>query len=387
MFSSRLAWPLTANRLSRVWEEKKSTGAAILDLTESNPTHAGLAYDEPGILRALAHAQTLHYEPDARGLLPAREAVAEYYGEHGAPVDPRGLVLTASTSEAYAYLFKLLANPGDEILVPAPSYPLLDFLAALEMVKVRHYPLSYDPQRGWEIDLDTLAHVITTKTVAIALVHPNNPTGSFVKPHELERLNALCIEHDLALVCDEVFLDYGAASATPASMVLNREALTFVLSGLSKVSALPQMKLGWIHVHGPETLRAEAQTRLEFIADTYLSVSTPVQHAARELLALRREMQRQIQTRTQANEAALLEVCRRQPEREVLRREGGWYAVLRLPPEISEEECVVSLLQRDAVLAHPGYFFDFPQHGFLVLSLLPPTEVFQEGVARILARL
>ncbi len=389
MFSQRLRWPLAANRLHRVLEEKRSASAAILDLTESNPTRAGLIYDEGVLLRAGGDSQVLLYEPDSHGMLPAREAVAGYYADHGMAIAPEALFLTASTSEAYGYLFKLLADPDAEILSPSPSYPLLDFLTALEAVQLRHYLLRYDSQRGWHIDLNTLENVITTKTKAIVLVHPHNPTGAFVKPEEVARLNALCREHDLALICDEVFLDYAVVNdqRRPASLVSNREALTFVLSGLSKISALPQMKLAWIHVNGPEALREQACARLEFIADTYLSAGTAVQLAARKLLALRHEMQQQIRARTEANYVYLLESCRARQEGKVLLREAGWYAILKISPEISEEELAVDLLQRDEVFVHPGYFFDFPQAGFLVLSLLAPAEVFQEGVERVLARL
>ncbi len=388
MFSQRLPWPLTTNRLNLAREEKKAAGVEILDLTESNPTHAGLIYNEAELLRALSPPESIKYEPDSRGLEPARTAVASYYAERGEAVDLQNLFLTASTSEAYAYLFKLLANPGDEILAPLPCYPLLDFLAALESVHLQHYPLRYDETQGWQIDFAVLENLITTKTVALVLVHPNNPTGSFLKTHELARLNALCLEHHLALLCDEVFLDYASdANARPASLVSNQATLTFVVSGLSKISALPQMKLGWIYVAGPEAWCQEASTRLEFIADTYLSVGTPVQHAAEKLLALRHDMQRQIQARTQANLAFLLELCRTRPNCRVLLREGGWYAVLKIPPEISEERFCVSLLKEGNVFVHPGYFFDFAQPGFLVLSLLTPPRIFQEGTQRMLTRL
>lgn len=385
MFSQRLAMNLEANRLHRAREKKKSAGIAVLDLTESNPTRAGLLYNEPEVRRALADPKSMRYDPDAHGLLPARAAVAGYYAGRGETIDPAALFLTASTSEAYAFVFKLLADPGDEILAPLPCYPLLDFLTALEAVQLRHYPLRYAGSTGWEIDLNALAHVITTKTRAIVLVHPNNPTGSFVKPRELARLNELCMEHDLALICDEVFLDYSGVQGGPRrpSLVSNREALTFVLSGLSKICALPQMKLGWLYVNGPAVLRAEAIGRLEYIADAYLSAGTPVQHAAPGLLASRYEVQRQIHERVAANEAALQAACRALPECNVLPREGGWYAVIEIPPEIPEEEFAVTLLERENVFLHPGYFFDFPRRGFLVLSLLTPARFFEEGVHKM----
>ncbi len=389
MFSSRFTFSLTTNRLSEVLERKRANRERVLDLTESNPTRAGFAYEEAEISAALAQPQALLYEPEPRGLLSARKAVAEYYRARSEHVEAQHVHLTASTSEGYAYLFKLLANPGDEVLVPQPAYPLLDFLTALESVRLIHYPLRYEERLGWQIDFAKLAACVSTQTVAIVVVNPNNPTGSFIKQKELQQLNALCAEHSLALISDEVFLDYseGENALRVSSLVGNREALTFVLSGLSKISALPQVKLGWIHVSGPEALRAEAQERLDFIADTYLSVSTPAQHAAQRLLALRHHMQKQIQQRCRENERYLREQCARAPECRVLKREGGWSAIMAIAKEFSEEEFTVSLLEEDDVLVHPGYFFDFPQSGYLVASLLTPQTVFQEGIARMMKRL
>jgi aspartate/methionine/tyrosine aminotransferase len=389
MFSRRLEWNFASNRLDRVLEKKQIGGVDILDLTESNPTRAGFIYGEGRWLHALANPRSARYQPDPQGLLSARAAVAAYYAARGESIAAQNLFLTASTSEAYAYLFKLLTDPGDEILAPLPCYPLLDFLSELDSVQLRHYPLRYDEKKGWHIDFATLENVVTTKTAAIVLVHPNNPTGSFVKPHEMAQLNALCAEHDLALICDEVFLDYarGDVENAPASLVANGAVLTFVLSGLSKIAALPQMKLAWFHVNGPEEARAEAMARLEFIADTYLSVGTPVQCAAEKLFEVRYDLQRQIHARLEANYAFLLKACGLGRRGEVLAREGGWYAVLRIPEEIPEEEFAVGLLEQENVFVHPGYFFDFPRPGFLVMSLLTPVEIFQEGVARLLARL
>ncbi|MGH7495487.1 MAG: pyridoxal phosphate-dependent aminotransferase [bacterium] len=389
MFSQRLTWNLAVNRLNRALAEKQSNGAGILDLTESNPTRAGFNYSETAWLPALANPRSRRYDPSPHGLPTARAAVAAYYAARSERVDPQNLFLTASTSEAYAYLFKLLADPGDEILAPLPCYPLLDFLAALESVQLQHYPLQYEAEKGWHIDFATLANVVTTRTAALVLVHPNNPTGSFVKPHEIAQLNALCAEHALALICDEVFLDYASGDERhpPLSLVSNGEVLTFVVSGLSKIAGLPQMKLAWIHVNGPDEARVAALERLEYVADTYLSVGTPVQWAAEELLAVRHELQRQIRARLDTNYAFLLETCRRRQRGEVLLRQGGWYAVLGIPAEISEEEFAVNILVQENVLVHPGYFYDFPRPGFLVLSLLTPIEIFQEGVVRIFARL
>lgn len=389
MFSSRLNWSFAVNRLSKVLEAKLASGMKVLNLTESNPTHAGFDYPEKEILAALSKPSLLRYEPDPRGLPAARQAVADYYRSRGEDVNLESIHLTASTSEGYAYLFKLLADPGDEVLVPQPSYPLFDFLAALESVHVARYPLKYDDEFGWQINLEALGNIITTKTKAIILVNPNNPTGSFIKKSELEKLNELCAEHDLALIVDEVFSDYayGGDVQRVRSLVGNPHALTFVLSGLSKICALPQMKLGWIHVGGPVGLVAETRERLDFIADTYLSVSTPVQHAAAELLSLRQEMQRQIIERVLRNDKYLRTRSAELPFCRVLKQEGGWYAILEITGEFSEEDFCLTLLEDDNVFLHPGYFFDFPKQGFLVLSLLTPQAIFEEGVNRVVSRL
>jgi hypothetical protein len=358
-------------------DERRSAGAAILDLTESNPTAAGFAYPSDRILAALADPRALTYQPAAAGLPSARAAVSEYYSGR---IDPGRVLLTASTSEAYAFVFKLLADPGDEVLVPRPSYPLFDFLAALDGVRVVQYPLVY--HNGWTIDFDALARSITPRTRAIVLVNPNNPTGSFLKQSELGPLIALASQHRLALISDEVFSDYAirADARFVRSLVDVTEVPTFCLSGLSKVSGLPQLKLGWI-VTGEQAFE-----RLELIADTYLSVSAPVQLAAPVLLGLRTQLQHQIIARVRANRAFLVsQIGLRSPWR-LLETEGGWYAILEAPRIQSEEEWVLSLLASDGVLVQPGFFFDFEREAFLVLSLLTSETIFQEGVRRILAR-
>jgi alanine-synthesizing transaminase len=384
-YSSRLRWDLAPNRLTRLLDERKSTGAAILDLTESNPTAAGFTYPSDQILAALADPRALRYQPAAAGLASARAAVSEDY--YSGRVDPGRILLTASTSEAYAFVFKLLADPGDEVLIPRPSYPLFDFLAALDAVRVVQYPLAYDA--AWSIDFDALARAITPRTRAIVLVNPNNPTGSFLKQSELGSLIALCREHSLALISDEVFSDYALDPDRPQlvrSLTAVTEVLTFCLSGLSKVAGLPQLKLGWIAICGPATEREQAFQRLELIADTYLSVSAPLQWAAPALLGLRTQLQNQILARVRANRAFVLsQIGPRSPWR-LLEIEGGWYAILEAPRIQSEEEWVLSLLASDGVLVQPGFFFDFEREAFLVLSLLTPEEVFREGVRRILAR-
>ncbi len=385
MFSSRLDWDLRPNRISAALDARRRAALEILDLTESNPTRAGFSYPADEILAALADARSLVYEPAPAGLAAARQAVAAYYAARGRPVAPDRILLTTSTSESYAFLFKLLADPGEEILVPRPSYPLFDYLAALESVRVAQYPLVYEQR--WLLDVDAVARAVTARTRAIIVVNPNNPTGSFVKKHELEALARLCAERNLALISDEVFSDYAFAPDPHrvATLAGFDDALTFSLSGLSKVSGLPQMKLGWIVLGGPEAAREQARDRLELIADTYLSVGAPVQHALPRLLDAGAAVQQQIARRLRENLAFLETALEAEPACELLQVEGGWYAILRVPHTGSEEELVVELLDRDGVLVQPGFFYDFDSEAFLVLSLLTPSETFQEGVLRLLA--
>jgi len=388
MFSSRFRWSLESNRLARLLAEKRRAGERILDLTESNPTRAGFDYPVARILNALAAPQVMTYEPAPRGLLAARQAIADYYGERGEAVEAERIHLTASTSEGYAYLFKLLADQGDAVLAPQPSYPLFDFLAALEGVELRPYELVYTHPTGWQIDFDSLQQAMTAETRAVIVVNPNNPTGSFLKRGELERLTALCAEHRLALIVDEVFSDYPlmADGERALSLASISSVLIFVMSGLSKTLALPQMKLGWILANGPAELRNEAEERLDLIADTFLSVGTPVQQAAPAWLRLRAGLQQQILSRLRGNLKLLAQLTADSPGR-LLKVEGGWSATLEVPRYSSEEEWVLSLLAEDQVLAHPGYFFDFPREAFIVVSLLPAPEIFREAISRLLVRM
>src|SRR5579875_310797 len=369
MFSSRLDWEAAPNPLSLLAEQKRAAGRPVLDLTESNPTRAGFAYPR-GIIEALADHRALRYDPSPRGLASARQAVADYYAARGRKFHPEDILLTASTSEAYSFLFKLLADPGDEFLAPRPSYPLFEHLAALESARIRQYALRYDG--SWHIDFSTLE--VTARTRAIVVVNPNNPTGSFLKAGEWERLES----YGLPILCDEVFADYPFAPPPPASP----RGLTFFLNGLSKIAGLPQMKLGWIAASGAG--RQAALQRLEFVADTYLSVASPVQLALPALLASASRLAGQIRERTRAN-LDFLRAASRDSAAAVLDVEGGWYAIARLPRTRGEEEWALHLLAERDVLAQPGFFFDFEEEAYLVLSLLPPPEIFQEGVRRILA--
>jgi alanine-synthesizing transaminase len=381
MFSSRFHWDFRPNRLTQSVAEHRRTGEEILDLTESNPTHADLTYPSE-IVEGFGDPRMLRYEPAAAGLLSAREAVSAYYAVRGHQVGPSRILLTASTSEAYAYLFKLLCNSGDEVLVPRPSYPLFEFLANMESVEVRQYSLSYHGE--WAIDMEALAAAITLRTRAIVLVNPNNPTGSYVKQSELELLVRLAADRGIALISDEVFSDYSLA-ATPGrvdTLVDTEGCLSFSMSGLSKIAGLPQMKLGWVVVSGPENLRAEAMEKLEWIADTYLSVGAPVQHRAAQLLKAGDLVQQQIRSRTASHLAQARDVLAGSAAN-VLAVEGGWYITLRVPRTRTEEEWALSLLATENVLIQPGFFFDFESESFLVVSLLTRPAVFAEGIARI----
>jgi aspartate/methionine/tyrosine aminotransferase len=378
-FSSRLDWTLAPNPLARLLAAKKGAGEPILDLTESNPTHARIEYPAQEIADAFASARLLEYHPDPAGSLAVREAVADYY--RGAASADR-ILLTASTSEAYGYLFKLLCDPGDEILVPRPSYPLFDYLARLESVRVRQYPLFYD--HGWHIDLHALETAATDRTRAVVLVNPNNPTGHFLKHREWMELAAVCRVRGLAVISDEVFADYGHEPDESRIEFLAGDppVLAFSLSGLSKTVGLPQMKLGWIVVGGRES--GAAWSRLELVADTYLSVGTPVQAAAPGLLALRHDIQGRIRARLTSNLEELQSQLRSEPAVQAMRIEGGWYATLQVPRTRTEEEWALALLRDANVLVQPGYFYDFETEAFLVLSLLTETSIFEKGLSRVL---
>ena len=382
MFSRRTDWKLTPNRFTQAQHELHAAGREVLDLSISNPTRAGFDYDRQAILRALSNPAALDYDPQPKGLFSARQAVAEYY-RHRGKVNAESLVLTTSTSEGYSFVFRLLCNPEDEVLVPKPSYPLFEFLADLQDVKLVPYPLLYD--HGWQIDLATLEKAVTQRTRAIVLVHPNNPTGSYVKNEERTLLNAFCRDHNLAIIVDEVFLDYAHDGSLPASFASNAEVLTFTLSGISKISALPQMKLAWIAVSGPADQLHPALSRLEIIADTYLSLNAPVQLAASTLIDQRHSLQPQLLDRVRANLAELDRQLAQQKACQRLAVEGGWYAILRVPATQSDEDLAIDILRQASVLVHPGHFYDFPSSNHLVLSLIAPPPDFAQGVQKLLS--
>ncbi len=387
-FARRTSWNLATNRYTEALEAHRRAGRELLDLTASNPTTIGLQYRQEKLLRALARPEALTYDPQPKGLQAAREAIAGYYGERGSSVSSGDLILTTSTSEAYSFVFRLLCDPGDAVLVPTPSYPLFDFLADIQDVKLITYELIYD--HGWQIDFPSLqsaverAKLTAGRCRAVLVVHPNNPTGSYVKPREAEELNHICAANDLAIIADEVFLDYALDEKSPLTFSANGEALTFTLSGLSKISGLPQMKVAWIAVSGPESLKAEALERLEVIADTYLSMNAPVQWAIPSMLEERHSIQPQLMRRIRENLMELEEQLSAQNLCQRLDVEGGWYAVLRVPATGSDEDLAIALLQATGVLLQPGHFYDFAADGYLVVSLITPADVFRTGMARIL---
>jgi aspartate/methionine/tyrosine aminotransferase len=452
-FSERTGWNTEESELALAHRLRREAGLPVADLTASNPTRCGFRYSA-SLLEALTDARGLDYDPQPRGLLAAREAVCRYYAEHGVALDPGQIVLTTSTSEAYSFLFRLLCDPGDEILVPQPGYPLFDFLATLDDVRIKAAPLVYDD--GWQIDFEGLRRAITPRTRAIVVVHPNNPTGHFTKRWEAEELAAICRERGLSLIVDEVFLDYGMGAATEAGGEWGRTSagretratagletgatketgvgsfaeglegvLVFVVSGLSKIGGLPQMKAAWIVATGPNTAqapirlaaqvpnqtaaqgpnqlatqapnRAAAQApnqpaaqapnqpaleRLEVIADTFLSMNAPVQWALPHWLGGRAEIQEQIRRRVSANLVELDRQLAGLPSLQRLRVEGGWYAVLRVPALEPDEQTVLALLER-GVWVHPGYFFGLPESGWLVVSLLGPEAEFDDGMVTV----
>jgi aspartate/methionine/tyrosine aminotransferase len=387
-FARRTAWDLNPNRYTQALEAHRRAGREVLDLTASNPTTVGLHYRDSELLRALRNPAALVYEPQPKGLLSAREAIAAYYATFGSRISPEDLILTTSTSEAYSFVFRLLCDPGDTVLVPEPSYPLFDFLATLQDIELVPYALVYD--QGWQIDFHPIQATLAReraagrKCRAVLVVHPNNPTGSYAKSHEADELNRLCAANQMALIADEVFLDYSLKPEPPLTFSSNRDVLTFILSGLSKISGLPQMKVAWIAAGGSESLKAEALRRLEIIADTYLSMNAPVQWGLPVMLDERHGTHRQLMYRIRENLAELdaqlaaQKICRR------LELEGGWYAVLRVPAIASDEDLAIDLLQEAGVLTQPGHFYDFPAEGYLVLSLVTESQTFRNGVGRML---
>jgi hypothetical protein len=367
-------------------EHIRAEGRDLVDLVLSNPTRAGLDYPSD-LLAPLSHPRGLTYDPHPRGLEEARRAVMDDYGRRGLSVPADRIVLTAGTSEAYSLLFRLFADPDDEVLVPRPSYPLFDYLTRFDHLTARTYDLEY--QGAWSIDVGSVERALTPRTKALLAVSPNNPTGSYVKGGELGRLATLCASRGVLLIVDEVFADYElrpGAGADAGRVVECREGLVVSLGGLSKSAGLPQVKLGWMALAGSDDLIVWALEGLELICDTYLTVSTPVQAAASDLLARAAPVRAQIQQRVIRNYQMLVRRSMETPACRVLDAEGGWYAVIQVPTLGSEDDLVVDLANRHGVLAHPGYFFDFVRESYLIVSLLPAEPAFSEGVERIFRR-
>ena len=362
-FSHRANWAQSINRLTAA---RLARGADILDLTQSNPTTAGIDYPLDELAEAMARAARAAYEPDPRGLRSAREALG----------DPDNIVLTASTSEAYSFLFKLLCEAGDNVVTAVPSYPLFEHLAGLELIELRHFPLEF--HRRWELHTSALREVIDERTRAIVVVNPNNPTGSFVTEQEQRDLASI----GLPIISDEVFLDYGSGKS-----FVRDDVLTFTLGGLSKSAGLPHYKLAWIRIRGPRPAVRDSRSALELISDNYLSVATPVQAALPDLLRIGKTIREGIASRVTRNFDHLRTAIHQSPAATLLPREGGWSAVLRVPRTQSDEELAVSLIEQQGVLVHPGYFFDFPDEGYLVVSLLTPPTIFDDGLSRVIERM
>ncbi len=388
MFSSRLQPDLTPGRMQRALDRLRADDTPLLDLTCSNPPQCGLGPPPEVITRALADTGNAGYSPEPRGLLSARQAVARYYADRGLPTTPEAVFLSASTSQAYAELIKLFANPGDEILIPQPSYPLFDMLVALEGCRLRRVPSYPSPQGGWHIDEESLARALTSRTRAVILVNPNNPTGAYMPVDQLSRIRRLCAAKGCPVILDEVFYDYPAEGFAMPPVPSEDEArgLTIRLSGLSKVVGAPQIKLGWARLSGSEAAVRETGARLEFVADTYLSASTPAQLAAQTLLPARAPMQARIRERLGENQRAAGQAFGGSTAH-ILPREGGWYLVVGLPEGVDDEDLAYRLLVEDSVITQPGFFFDFPQGEHLVLSLLTPVAEFAEGSTRVAARI
>jgi len=384
VFSSRIPADLTPNRLTAVLDERRKENRRVIDLTQSNPTRAEFSYPTD-LLAPLAHPRGLEYRPQALGLWQAREAVAADYARRGMEIAPDRIALTASTSEAYSLLFKVFCEPGAEVLVPRPSYPLFEHLARLDGLAAVPYDLEY--HGTWSVNIGSIEHAASDRTRVLLAVSPNNPTGSYLKPDEVAAIEQVCLRRSLALIVDEVFADYPLSdqfAASAVSPLSSADGLTLGLGGLSKSIGLPQAKLGWIAAGGRPDLVVKTIRQLEFVCDTYLSAATPVQAAAAELLARGATMRSAIHERVRSNYQRLRAAVNAVPSCRVLDAEGGWYAILQVPSLTSEEDLVVSLLETEGVLVHPGFFFDFPRESFLVVSLLPPGREFDEGVQGVL---
>jgi alanine-synthesizing transaminase len=375
MFTERTNWNSKSNRVAQKAAALRSSGRKLLDLTQSNPTRCGFRYLDSHMLDPLMRADALVHHPSPKGLTEPREAIAAYYRSQGFEVDPFHICIVAGTSDAYSYLFRMLLEPGESLLVPSPSYPLLDFIARLNDVTLKSYPLHYDDR--WWVDIDAIRETADDRTRAIVIINPNNPTGSFVSKGEMRDIVAFARERQIALIVDEVFFDYQLCDETPHSAVMIDSALTFTLNGISKTLGLPQMKLSWVVVGGPADLVATASERLDIIADTYLSASTPIQLALKGWLDHKDDIQSEILGRVRENRSTLqsFDACT------TLNIAGGWSAIVRVPSLTGAEDFVLQLMEKDGVLVDPGSFYGFASDNYIVLSLLPASDVFREAAA------
>ncbi len=385
-FSRRTDWRTAPNLLAQAMDAKKRSGKKLIDLTESNPTRCGFGYLKSELLKPFSSESNFLYEPDSHGLAVAREAVCDYYAEKKVTVQPDQVFMTAGTSEAYSYIFRLLCENGESILVPQPSYPLFDYLADLNDIAIKRYRLNYED--GWRIDRPSLENAAAGNPKAVILVNPNNPTGNFVRPDELELINRVCRQAECAIISDEVFWDFSFEKGAKdhPSFAANHGVLTFTLSGVSKIMGLPQMKLSWIVVSGPEAIRRQATERLEVIADTYLSVNTPSQRALASWLDAREEAKTEMLERILSNKQYLEEALGASGGPELLKSDGGWYGVIRYDSSLNEEAIALHLLEEQNIIIHPGYFFDFEDGRHGVVSFLTRIEIFREGVNRLTRR-
>jgi len=383
-FSRRTDWYRRQNRLADCLEIRRNSGKPIIDLTSSNPTECGFHYPPASIIDAFSNPELVSYQPDPRGLISARKVVSDYYQTRGQSVDPSNIFLTASSSEAYSHIFKLLCNVNDTVLVPQPSYPLFDYLAQISDVQLDYYHLIYDD--GWHIDFESIRQAISSSTKAIVLVNPHNPTGMFVDASEYSEIRELAIKHNLAIIVDEVFIDYPFESNPlfNQSYVTENQVLTFTLNGISKMLGLPQMKLGWMIISGPAKIRQEAVSRAEILCDTFLSVNAPVQLAFPSLMNVGGDIHQEIARRVKANYISLRSIIQQSAPVSVLESSGGWYGILKVPNIKSDEQWALDLLEKKGVYVFPGYFFDFGRETFLVVSLLIEETKFISGIQTIL---
>jgi len=384
VFSTRTSWHRHPNQLTRILDSRRKDGLPVHDLTKSNPTECSIPYPEKAIRDALSRSDMLRYRPDPRGLLSARKAIAEMELRRGIRTAPDTVFLTASTSESYSILFRLLCNPGESVLAPKPSYPLFDFLTRVNDVALQFYQLRYDGE--WRVDLDSLEKAVSPASRAIIIVHPHNPTGMFISRTEYLEIRQFALRHQLALIVDEVFSEYsfGDSRDFVRSAAPDSDVLTFTLDGISKMYGLPQMKLGWILLSGPGGPVSEASGRLEILLDTYLSVNTPVQAALPDLMTAGMTIRDSIRERVRSNYRSLKGLMQQDCPVSLLNGSGGWYAILRVPGIKTDEEWSVELLQDRGILVHPGYFFDFEGGAYLLVSLIVEGELLSEGAAGII---